>query len=473
MATKPLDFLNRIPSVSELLEKQPVRALTNRWNRSVVAAGVRSFLDELRTDLRRRAAQVPTIRELAERAAQYVVSQQQSTPKTCINATGRLVGGAWAGVPLSDLALERAVITGRDFVLASHAADGAAANASKEIESLLSRVTGAQSAVAVHSYAGAIWLTLASLAANREVLVSRAEVGEVHAGGSLPKLALASGAIVRDVGTTDRTTAADYEAAASPRASVLLKLSSDEYRIVGETSSTELEELVALARDRELVLVSAVGAAPLVDPPPPFEWPRRSVRTTLSAGVDLVVARGDGLMGGPSCGLLIGRPDIVERITSHPLFAAWQLDPLRGAALVGTLQSYERAWQDQDMLPIWQLLTTPVENLQNRAERIAPQLAQAADVATATPLQTRSPLIAALAGEGGWSSYGVALTATDGNIGALQSRLNRADQPVLGRIENDKLVLDLRTVFPRQDTSLVEAVSGGSVPTECTGPPPE
>jgi L-seryl-tRNA(Ser) seleniumtransferase len=460
MATKPLDFLNRIPSVSELLEKQPVRALTNRWNRSVVASGVRSFLDELRTDLRRRAAEVPTIRELAERAAQYVVSQQQSAPKTCINATGRIIGGPWAGVPLADIALQRAVVTGRDFVLSSHAADQGTSNVASEIGSLACGLTGAQAAVAVHSYAGALWLALATLAAHREVLISRAEVGEIDAAGPLPKLAASAEAVLRDVGTANRTTAADYEVAASPRASVLLKLSSDEYRIMGDTVAPRMAELVALARDRELVLVAAMAASPLVDPPASIQWPDRSVRALLSAGVDLVLVRGDGLLGGPPCGLVIGRQDVVERIAANPLFGAWRLDALRGAALVGTLQCYERLSESQHALPLWQLLTTPVENLQNRAERIAPQLAQAAGVASACAVETRSPLIAAM-GEGrDWPSYAVALTATDAKTHDLEMRLKTADQPVLGRIEDGRLLLDLRTVFPRQDTALVASIAG-------------
>jgi L-seryl-tRNA(Ser) seleniumtransferase len=176
MAPKPLDFLNRIPTVSELLEKQPVRALTDRWNRSTVAAGVRSFLDELRTDLRRRAAEVPSIRELAERAAQYVVAMQQSAPQTVVNATGRLIGTPWASVPLADKALERAVVVGRDFVLAPAALAGTpSGRAASGVESLVCRLTGSQAAVAVHSYGGALWLTFAALASEREALVSRAD----------------------------------------------------------------------------------------------------------------------------------------------------------------------------------------------------------------------------------------------------------------------------------------------------------
>jgi L-seryl-tRNA(Ser) seleniumtransferase len=463
MAPKPLDFLNRIPTVGELLEKQPVRALTDRWNRSTVAAGVRSFLDELRTDLRRRAAEVPSIRELAERAAQYVVAMQQSSPQTVINATGRVIGAPWGSVPLADKALERAVVAGRDFVLAPAALSATPAGTTTAgIESLVCRLTGSQAAIVVHSYAGGLWLALAALASERDVLISRAEVGEVA--GPLPKLAAAARCVLKDVGTANRTTAADYESAVSPRASVLLKLSSDEYRIVGETAAAELEELVALTRDRELVLIAALGAAPMIDPHASFHWPRRSAKATIGVGVDVVLMRGDGLIGGPSCGILAGRRDVIQRVADHPLFAAWQLDPLRSAALLGTLECCELADREPTPLPVWQLLSTPLENLRNRAERIAPQLAQAPDVASAIVLETRSPIAAALMDGGGLPSYAVGLAPTDGDVPSLERRIGSGEQPVIGRIENERLLLDLRTVFPRQDTALVQAVCKSVIP---------
>jgi L-seryl-tRNA(Ser) seleniumtransferase len=323
-------------------------------------------------------------------------------------------------------------------------------------------LTGAQAAVAVHSYAGALWLALATLANEREVLVSRAEVGEVEAAVPLPKLTAAARCVLKDVGTANRTSAADYESAVSPRAAALLKLSSDEYRIVGETSVAELEELVALARDRELPLIAALGAAPLIDPPASFNWPRRSAKAAIRVGVDVVIVRGDGLIGGPSCGILTGRKDVIVRITSHPLFAAWQLDALRCAALLGTLECCEVASSEQMPLPVWQLLSTPLENLRNRAERIAPQVAQATDVASASVVETRSPIAAALLDRGGWPSYAVALSAANGDLVSLERRLSRGEQPVNGRIENDRLLLDLRTVFPRQDMALVQAVCSGA-----------
>jgi len=457
VAIKPPEFLNRLPSVTELLDKPPLRALYDRWNRSVVAGGVRSFLDELKNDLRRRAAdaKLPSLRELAERAARYVVSRQQQSLGTAINATGRIWGTPWSSRPLSDAALERAVAVGREFVVDFSSAEAPSAG----LETAICRLTGAQAAVAVHSYSGALWLALSALASNREVLVARAEVGDLGPSEPLPKLAASANVRLREVGTTNRAAAADYEAALSPSTAALLTLSPDEYRIIGQTAAAELDELVALARDREIALIGAIGTAPLVDPPATIDWPQRSVRAAIAAGVDLVVVRGDGLVGGPACGILLGNRDMVSRITQHPLFAALHLDAIRAAALTATLECHEDSDHIAEALPVWQLLTTPIENLRNRAERIAPQLAQAPGVASAVAIETRSPISAAVFVDG-FASHGVALTSGAGSIAELDIRLRALPLPIFGRIENDRLILDLRTVLPRQDRLLVEAILG-------------
>jgi L-seryl-tRNA(Ser) seleniumtransferase len=461
VAIKPPELLNRIPSVADLLEKPQVRALVERWNRSVVAGGVKSFLDELGSDLQRRAAEanLPSIRDLAERAARYVVSRQHRALGVAINATGQLWGSPWNSPPLSETALERAFATGREFEAQPSEDSPAQASA------LLCRLTGAPAAAVVHGYSGAMWLALASVAADREVLVARAEVGDVGTSDSVPKLAEAAKAMLTEVGTTNSALAADYEAAASPRTAAILTASSDTYRVVGQTAVVELDELVGLARDRELISIDALGAAPLVAPPASVSWPRRSAAASISAGVDLVILRGDGLVGGPSCGILLGSKEIIRRITAHPLFSAWSIDPFRMAALTATLEcyenptaSYENPTASMDQLPVWQCLTVSIENLRNRAERMAPQLAQVDVIASAIPVETRSPLAAAL--PEGIPSYGIALSATDGDIQKLNKLLRSARFPIVGRIENDRIILDLRTVLPRQDTTLIEALVG-------------
>lgn len=457
MAIKPPDLLNRLPSVSELLDKPPIRALADRWNRSVVAGGVRSFLDELRSDLKRRAAdmELPSIRELSERAARFVVSRQHASLGTAINATGQIWGSPWASRPLSDAALERAVAVGREFAMNSAPNTGALP---VDVEPLLCRLTGAQAAVAVHSYSGALWLTLSAVAADREVLVARGEIDAVGYEDPLPKLAAKAKAFLKEVGTTNRALIADYETAASPHVAALLKLSPEGYRVVGDTAKAELDELVPLARDRELLLIDALGTAPLVEPAMALPSPKRSVRASIAAGVDVTLVRGDGFVGGPPCGIIVGCRDAIRRIAEHPLFAAWRLDRLRSAALVATLESYDQSPHGEQALPVWEFLTTPIENLRNRAERIAPQLAQVSGISSAVAVETRSPLAADLGPESVWQSYGIALTAADGDIHALDNRLRTASVPILGRIENDRLVLDLRTVIPRQDKTLVDAL---------------
>jgi L-seryl-tRNA(Ser) seleniumtransferase len=457
VAIKPPDLLNRIPSVTDLLEKPPIRALVERWKGSVVAGGVKSFLDELGSDLQRRAmeANLPSIRDLAERAARYVVTRQHHALGVAINATGQLWGPSWNSPPLSESALERAFAIGREFE-ASPSTDNSAAQAS----ALLCRLTGAPSAAVVHGYAGAMWLALAVLAANREVLVARAEVGDIGTSDSLPKLAEAARASLAEVGTINSAIAADYKSAVSPRTAAVLTASSDVYRVVGQTVSVELNQLVSLARERELNSIDALGAGPLVAPSASVSWPRRSAADSIATGVDLVILRGDGLVGGPSCGILLGSNEVIGRITSHPLFAAWSIDPLRMAALTATLECYENPSPGIQQLPVWQCLTVSVDNLRNRAERIAPHLSKAVGIASAVPVETRSSLAAAL--PDGVPSYGIALLPSESDVHTLDNLLRSARFPIHGRIDGDRIILDLRTVLPRQDTTLIDALVGTS-----------
>lgn len=456
MALKPPDLLNRLPSVAELLDKPPIRALADRWNRSSVAAGVRSFLDELRTDLHRRTADLPSLRELAERAAKYVATRQHHSLGVVINATGRICDASWMSEPLAEIALERTIAFGRGFS-ASPQPDGAGPSA--ELAALLCRLTGAQAAAVVHSYPTAIWLTLSAIAVDREVLIARDELASDD--DSLPRLAAAARVLLKEVGAANHATAADFEAATSNRAAAILKVCNDLRPSTASTSVAALDEFVAFVRDGELLLVDALGAAPLINPLESIAWPRRSAQASLAAGVDLAILRGDGLVNGPSCGILLGSRDVIGRIVNHPLFSGCELDPLRTAALLATAECYDHPSRGTDTLPLWSCLATSVENLRNRAERIAAQLAHAEGVATSTAVETRSPLSAELAAEG-LPSFGVALTASNNDVASLDHQLRSARFPIFGRIEGDQLILDLRTVIPRQDKLIVDSLLGQS-----------
>lgn len=454
MSIKPPDLLNRLPSVAELLDKPPVRALVDRWNRSVVASNLRTFLEELRSDFERRTADLPSLRELAERAANFVAAKQQHTLGMAINATGQICGTPWTHTPLAEPALERMVSLGREFAIQ----DQSAGLASDELQAALCRLTGAQAATVVHSYSAAIWLALGATAANREVLVSRAEIGDIDGADSLPKLASAAGTALREVGATNRTVAAEYEAAISSNVSAILKLTNDSYRVVGEIAAAQLNELVALGHSRQLAVIDALGAAPLAKPPASIAWPRRSAQESIATGADLAILRGDCLVNGPACGILLGKSEIIGRVVAQPLWAAMRIDALRSAALAATLAAYDHESPTGFQLPIWQCLQTSLENLRNRAERMAAQLVHAAGVSAAVSVETKSPVSASL--DAGWPSFGVALTPSDGDAIALDRKLQSARYPVRGRVEGSQLVLDLRTVLPRQDKLIVDSLLG-------------
>jgi L-seryl-tRNA(Ser) seleniumtransferase len=460
MATKPSDLLNSMPSVAELLERPPVRALVDRWNRSVVAGGVRSFLDELRGDLARRAADagLPSIRELAERAAKHVIQMQQPSLRPAINATGRLLDPSWGGSPLADHALERVVALGRGYV-------ESASNVSSDIAAALVRLTGAEAATVVHSYSCANWLALAALAGGKRVVVARTETGDVDPGCSLITLAESASVRLREVGSANRAAVADYEAAVTRKSAAIFRHEPDGYCLLGDESAAELEELVALARDRELPLVNVIGSAPLVGSLPTIGDSIRSAASAIAAGAHLVVVRGDGLVGGPPCGIVLGHRELVQRIAQHPLFAASRPNVLTSAALAATLQLYDDVPQLSESLPLVQLLSASVENLRLRAKRLAPQLAEAPGVKSAEPMATENGLGIARFGEVVLPSYAVALSVADDDPRMFDKQLRVAPLPVVGRIDGPRLIIDLRTLFPRQDQQIVAAiVANGAAP---------
>ena len=345
MATKPSDLLGRLPSVNELLEKPPIRALADRWNRSVVAAGVRSFLDELRSDLERRAADVhlPSLRELAERAARHVAVLQQSSEsvrQSMRQAASLHRRGAARRSPTtpSNASFRSAAVT---CSMRRPPTPGDARTASASPDRCRSGDRRQQ--LFRRRLAGAGRARRRAPGRDRAARRRRTGAGSSLAGDRRG----GRGSSLREVGAVNRTSAADFEAAIGDQTAAIVRHTPDHYRVAGDAKSVELEALVGLARDRELPLVDLLGAAPLVDGlpvlEPAIESEMTSIAASIAAGAHLVVGRGDGLVGGPRCGIIVGTRGLVERIESHPLFAAWRADPATCAALRATLDALRRS----------------------------------------------------------------------------------------------------------------------------------
>jgi L-seryl-tRNA(Ser) seleniumtransferase len=470
--------LDRFPSASELLESPQIKSLLGQVSRNTVVTGVSRFLEELRA----RASEatgfnLPTAAELADRVASWITLRQGELPGPVINATGNLLDPSVGGPPLASSALEALVVAGSGYFAPPRAAgDHNAILSAGHAEQLLCRLTGAEGALVVNRHAAAIMVSAAALCAGREVIVSRGQLVEESDGQRVDDALAAAGASVREVGSANLTRLEDYSTAIGQRTAALWRVQSLSHDQSGLAASVSLTELAQLGGKQGLPIVEDAGSAGLRSLDSLGAGTAPVLGDSLRAGANIVVGRGDGLLGGPTCGLILGRRNLIEKIGEHPLFAACRADSLTLAALSATLELYLDPERVEADIPLLALLATPLANLQNRAERLGPQIA-------ATGLTTVEICTAPAYLDSGrverYAVPGVALALTP--IGRTAQQLSdaiRAAHPALiGRIDAGRLWLNLRTVAPRYDLSLVAAferlVADKHPPTETITPPVE
>jgi L-seryl-tRNA(Ser) seleniumtransferase len=450
--------------VSELLDSPPLKSVIRRVNRNVVVTKVRHFLDDLRGQVQGAAAgmNIPTPGELAERIAAWIAQSESPPLAPVINATGVLLPARFSGAPLAEEAI----------LAAHHLAQGFARlsdNPAAGVEERLIQLTGAEAALVTSNHAAATILALASLAAGREVVIARGEIFELDDGTRTSELIAASGAVLREVGSANKTRPADYAAAIGSGSAALVTIHDGLSAASNVAPETSLADLVALARKHQLPLIQDLGPGGPVDLGRYGIGGQPLAAAVLKEGCDLVLLRGDKLIGGPRCGLLAGKAALIEKIRRHALYPALQAGPLALAALGETLRFYADANLAERSIPLLSLLATPIENLRNRAERLAPQMS-AGGALSATVIASEARLTEGPAAGSGLPSCAIALVPQRGTVAALAASLESATPAVVGRVEADRVVLDLKAVLPRQDSQLVAAVEAVAVPTE--SPPP-
>ncbi len=455
------NVLRNIPPVNELLESPALRKLMERASRSVVLNGVRDFLDNLRTEVQSAASEIklPAAGELAERIAQWIVREERPALRPVINATGILLHTGLGRAPLAEEAIAAIVDVARDYAsLELDLATGERSQRSVAVERLLLQLTGAEAAAVVNNNAGATLLTLAALAHGREVVVSRGQLVEIGGSYRLPDVMQASGAILREVGTTNKTRIADYRAAISDATAALMHVHASNYVVQGFSEATPLPEIVALGHQEHRLVIDDIGSGALWDftrcgitgEPRPQE--------SIRCGADVVLFSGDKLLGGPQCGIIVGKRALIDTINRHPLARALRVDKITLAALAATLRLYKDPETVEQRVPLLTLLTTSTDNLKNRAERLAPQLAACDTIASAEPTAGTTFLGGGSVPTQQIPTWCVALTPARESVDSLATRLRKGHPAVCGRIQEDRLLLDLRTVFAHQDSLLVKAI---------------
>jgi L-seryl-tRNA(Ser) seleniumtransferase len=458
MANNPL---RRIPSVHELLESPPLRGLVDRVSHHVVVEEVRSFLEQLRSDLQHKAADVriPTASELADRIARWIVTDQSPRLRGVINATGIILHTGLGRSPLAEDAVNNVAAIASGYASLEVDLESAARSQRvRSVERLLTELTGAEAALVVNNNAGATLLALAGLAKDREVIVSRGHLVEIGGSYRLPDVMSLSGAVLREVGTTNRTRIGDYAQAINEATAVLLRVHPSNYVIRGFTEQATLEELVALGRRHGLPVIDDIGSGALIDLAEFGLKGEPVARNSIAAGADLVLFSGDKLLGGPQCGILVGRRDRIEHLTQHPLTRALRVDKMTLAALAATLHLYRDPAQAKSHIPLLVLLGTSADNLANRAQRLAPQLQQCRAIRVAEVVAGTTFLGGGSVPTQELPTWCVSLEPAEGSVEQLARRLRMGAISVFGRIQQERLLLDLRAVFPAQDVQLLQAV---------------
>jgi L-seryl-tRNA(Ser) seleniumtransferase len=450
-----------IPSVDRMTRRPGVQALIARYGHGAVVEAVRSAAGELRERLRggRDASdQEALAASIEQRAGMLLGSSFRPSLRRVINATGVIVHTNLGRAPLGDAAVSRIRELASGYTNLEYDVDAGRRGArDAHAEALLCRLTGAEAAVVVNNCAAATMLALAALARGREVVISRAELVEIGGGFRVPDVMTQSGARLREVGTTNRTRAADYALAISEQTGAILRVHPSNFRIEGFVERTPLAELVALGRRFSIPVVEDLGSGftplgPTAIPPLAQE---PTVQQSVAAGVDVVCFSGDKLLGGPQAGVIVGRAPLLSNIRRHPLLRALRVDKLTYAALEATLGEH-LAGRADDALPVLRMAKLSADAIGARAERVAGRLRQAG---------WRAETVDGVSTIGGGSAPGSGLATRllalerDGVTPiTLDARLRALDTPIIGRIENDRLVLDLRTVREEEDGEIVAAL---------------
>lgn len=457
----PANPLRNLPSVNELLESPQLKGLVSRVSHNVVVTRVRSFLDDMRTEIQATAAEVkfPDIKDLAQRIAERILEAEKPHLRPVINATGVLLHTGLGRAPLAEEAIGEMAAVAQDY--ASVELDLAGGERSQRVlavEGLLTDLTGAEAALVVNNNAGATMLALAALAAGREVIVSRGQLIEIGGSYRLPEVMATSGAVLCEVGTTNKTRLSDYEQAIGDCTAALLLVHPSNFVVAGFSESVSLADLARLGRAKNLPVIHDIGSGAMMDFAQFGFADEPIAQTSIKQGADLVLFSGDKLLGGPQCGVIIGRRDLVEKIARHPLTRALRVDKLTLAALAATLRIYRDPQQAKLRIPLLQLLSAPLDNLRTRAERMAPQMAATPAIASADVVDDVTYLGGGAVPTQKLATWCIALTPAEMSVDRLAGRLRTGQRPVVGRVRDNRLYLDLRTVFPRQDLDLVAAV---------------
>ena len=452
-----------LPSTEDLISTRSAQELLREVGRKRLTSLARSAIDSIRSDLSNgsSAAGIPntsskqSLLDEAERRLKFLWADYRSLRlRKVINATGVVIHTNLGRAPLSDAAV-RAIQEAAGYCTVEYdISSGKRGRRGFHVESLISEITGAESALIVNNCAAAAYLVLTVLAAGGEVIVSRGELVEIGGDFRIPDVLAQSGASLKEIGTTNRTKLSDYERAIGMNTKVILRVHPSNYKIIGFTEKPELDDLASLSRRHDMILYEDAGSGALLDLSE-YGLDEPQINESIAAGADVVTFSGDKLVGGAQAGIIVGRTELVERMRKHPLYRALRASKLIYAALEASLDPYLRDVAINEV-PALRMLAMTKEEIGARARNLAKRLQNVLghDRCEVEIVEGGSVI-------GGGAASGVqretellALRHPDMSVTAVEERLRQAQTPVIARIESERVLIDLRTVSEEEEAEL-------------------
>jgi len=465
MSTLKTELFRLLPSLDELLRGDAMKAVVAREGHAATVAATQELLGELRSRIAGGEMSEEQVIAAVEGAPGEIECRLRKEMayalRPVINATGVILHTNLGRAPLSREALQHVVEISQGYSnLELDLASGERGKRDVHVDRLFAKVFGGIgreiATIVVNNNAAAVLLTLNALAEGGEVIVSRGELVEIGGSFRIPDVMAKSGAELREVGTTNRTRIADYEQAVNERTKLLLRVHRSNFEITGFTEQPSLEELSALGRKSGIPLMEDLGSGDIFDLREVGIHSEPTIAASLRAGVDVVTFSGDKLLGGPQAGLITGSRELVAKVRGNPLFRALRVDKIFYAALEATLMAYLR--EDYDSLPALRMMRLTKEAIDERAEHLMRKLHISSPRLNVEVVATRSVI-------GGGSAPGAtlptrALAVSSSDLGAdtITQKLRQWATPIIARVEEGRVLLDLRTVEPEQDAVVLAAI---------------
>ncbi len=446
--------LRKLPSVEKILETAEIQSEIDRYSRALVTWAAQAVLAEARQQIGNGAA-CPSGAEIFRQIKRFLSQEWPGFLSPVINGTGVILHTNLGRAPLSRPALDSLLdLSGNYCNLEYDLLTGKRGARAQEVEKLLCMLTGAEGALVVNNNAAAVLLVLIVLARNKEVIVSRGELVQIGGGFRVPEIMEQSGVCLREVGTTNQTYIYDYERAICDKTALLLKVHQSNFTIRGFTHSISNSEMKALGAKHDLPVVYDLGSGALLNTENFMLEHEPTVQEALADSVDVVCFSGDKLLGGPQAGIILGEKSCVDRLRKHPLMRVIRIDRMVAVALGATLRHYLQK-EAVEEIPVWQMIAASLQELESRAKSVIKKLARAGIIAS---IQDGSSMV-------GGGSLPEQTLAT--KIVAVKSpypvvdfarRLRLATPPLVGRVEGEHFLIDMRTVMPSLDDTLIQVI---------------